>query len=159
MKEVANGEFGGERALFAVENVRLTDCIFHAGESALKRTANIEAIRCRFEGKYPFWHTDGFTVKECEFTPGARAALWYSRNLKMSDTRVDAPKMFREMDGVELTGVTIPDAQETLWSCRDVKLRDVEVKMPTTCCNTAPTSTSTATASRATTPSSTARTW
>lgn len=53
MKEVANGEFGGERALFAVENVRLTDCIFHAGESALKRTANIEAIRCRFEGKYP----------------------------------------------------------------------------------------------------------
>ena len=128
MKEVANGEFGGERALFAVENVRLTDCIFHAGESALKRTANIEAIRCRFEGKYPFWHTDGFTVKECEFTPGARAALWYSRNLKMSDTRVDAPKMFREMDGVELTGVTIPDALETLWSCRGVKLRDVEVK-------------------------------
>lgn len=128
MKEVANGEFGGERALFAVENVRLTDCIFHAGESALKRTANIEAIRCRFEGKYPFWHTDGFTVKECEFTPGARAALWYSRNLKMSETRVDAPKMFREMDGVVLTGVTIPDAQETLWSCRDVKLRDVEVK-------------------------------
>lgn len=46
----------------------------------------------------------------------------------MSDTRVDAPKMFREMDGVELTGVTIPDAQETLWSCRGVKLRDVEVK-------------------------------
>ena len=41
-------------------------------------------------------------MKECEFTPGARAALWYSRNLKMSDTRVDAPKMFREMDGVEL---------------------------------------------------------
>lgn len=128
MKCVDHREFGGERALFAAENLRLTDCVFHAGDSALKRTAGIEAIRCRFEGKYPFWHTDGFTVTDCEFTPGARAALWYSRNLVMKNVRVDAPKMFREMDNLDLTGVTIPDAQETLWSCRNVRLRDVHVK-------------------------------
>ena len=51
MKEVANGEFGGERALFAVENVRLTDCIFHAGESALKRTANIALVFAQSENE------------------------------------------------------------------------------------------------------------
>jgi len=120
-------EFGGERALFAVKNVELVECVFHVGESALKRTENIVAKRCCFEGKYPFWHTDGFKVEGCEFTPGARAALWYSRNLEMRDTRVDAPKMFREMDNLRIENVQIPDAQETLWSCRNVTLRNVEV--------------------------------
>lgn len=127
IKTLANREFGGERALFAVKNVRLVDCVFHAGESALKRTADIVAERCRFEGKYPFWHTEGFRVADCDFTPGARAALWYSRDLEMLHTRVDAPKMFREMDNLRLVDVKIPDAQETLWGCRNVTLRDVEV--------------------------------
>ena len=78
-------------------------------------------------GKYPFWHVDGFEISLCLFTPGARAALWYSRNLVMTDTLVEAPKMFREMENLSLTRVKIPDAQETLWHCRGVKLRDVEV--------------------------------
>ena len=128
MKHVVDGEFGGERALFAVKNVQLTNCVFHAGESALKRTANIVAERCRFEGKYPFWHTDGFRVTDCVFTPGARAALWYSDNLTMLRTQVDAPKMFREMHNLHIEDVTIPDAAETLWNCHNVKLRNVEVQ-------------------------------
>lgn len=127
IKTVNNREFGGERALFAVKNVRLTDCTFHAGESALKRTSGIEAERCVFEGKYPFWHTDGFKLTDCTFTPGARAALWYSRNLEMRHTRVDAPKMFREMENLLIEDVDIPDAQETLWGCRNVTLRNVKV--------------------------------
>ena len=121
-------EFGGERALFAVKNVRLVDCVFHVGESALKCTDNIVAERCRFEGKYPFWHTNGFRVTDCLFTPGARAALWYSRDLEMRHTQVDAPKMFREMHNLVLEDVKIPDAQETLWGCHNVKLKDVEVE-------------------------------
>lgn len=103
-------------------------CVFHEGESALKCCRDIVADGCRFEGKYPFWHVDGFRITDCVFTPGARAALWYSRNLVMKDTRVDAPKMFREMENLYLENVTVPDAQETLWSCRGVTLRDVEVK-------------------------------
>lgn len=128
MKLIEDMEFGGERALFAVKDVHLRGCTFHPGESALKRTAGIVAERCRFEGKYPFWHTDGFRVIDCDFTEGARAALWYSDNCVMEHTRVDAPKMFREMKGVELTDVEIPDAQETLWHCSGVKLRDVKVR-------------------------------
>ena len=128
MKVIVGKEFGGERALFAVKNVELRGCTFHPGESALKCTANIVAENCLFEGKYPFWHTDGFRVTDCTFTPGARAALWYSRDLVMKHTRVDAPKMFREMEHLELEDVEIPDAQETLWSCRDVKLRNVTFK-------------------------------
>lgn len=121
-------EFGGERPLFARHDIELDNVTIHAGESALKRCSNVVARHCRFEGKYPFWHVDGFKVENCLFTPGARAALWYSTDLEMKDTLVEAPKMFREMRGLSLENVRIPDAQETLWHCSDVRLRNVEVK-------------------------------
>ena len=127
MDIIRNEEFGGERPLFASHHLHLVDVTIHAGESALKECSDITAEKCRFEGKYPFWHVDGFRIKDCLFTPGARAALWYSRNLDMTDTRVEAPKMFREMQHLRLERVVIPDAQETLWHCTDVTLRDVEV--------------------------------
>ena len=125
MKRIVGNEFGGERPLFASCDLCLEDVTVHAGESALKECRNVEAVGCRFEGKYPFWHNDGFVIRKCLFTEGARAALWYSRDLRMSDTRVEAPKMFREMDGVRLENVQIPNAQETLWHCRNVDLKNV----------------------------------
>ncbi len=128
MELIKNTEFGGERPLFASHDLTLDNVTIHAGESAIKECSNIVAVNCRFEGKYPFWHVDGFEIKNCLFTEGARAALWYSDNLKMTDTMVEAPKMFREMKHLELTNVKIPDAQETMWHVHDVKLRNVEVK-------------------------------
>lgn len=127
MELISNQEFGGERPLFASHDLKLENVTIHAGESALKNCSNIEAIQCRFEGKYPFWHVNGFVVKDCVFTEGARAALWYSSNLEMSDTLVEAPKMFREMKHLKLKNVRIPDAQETLWHCEDVELEHVDV--------------------------------
>ena len=127
MQVIENMEFGGERPLFGSNDLLLKNVTVHAGESALKCCSNIEAIDCRFEGKYPFWHVDGFVVRNCLFTEGARAALWYSRDLVMTGTRVDAPKMFREMERLSLSDVCIPDAAETLWHCKDITLRDVEV--------------------------------
>lgn len=127
MEIIKNKEFGGERPLFGARNPRLENVTIHAGESALKCCADIEADHCTFEGKYPFWHVDGFKVRDCLFTPGARAALWYSRNLEMTDTQVDAPKMFREMDGIMLRNVNIPDAEETLWHCDNVDIENVSV--------------------------------
>lgn len=128
MKIVSDAEFGGERPLFATHDLTLENVTIHAGESALKCCSEITANNCRFEGKYPFWHTKGFRVNDCVFTPGARAALWYSSDLVMTNTLVEAPKMFREMTNLALTNVRIPDAQETLWHCSDVTLHDVEVK-------------------------------
>lgn len=127
MKTITNEEFGGERPLFGERKLRLDNVVIHTGESALKCCADIEANNCRFEGKYPFWHTDGFTINNCEFTPGARAALWYSRNCTMSDTKVDAPKMFRELDGIVLKRVIIPDGEETLWHCSNIEIDDVTI--------------------------------
>lgn len=127
METIQNKEFGGERPLFASSDLLLDNVTIHAGESALKECKNITAVNCRFEGKYPFWHVDGFVIKNCLFTPGARAALWYSDNLDMSDTLVEAPKMFREMHNLKLQNVRIPDAQETMWHVHNVNLRNVEV--------------------------------
>lgn len=114
--------------MFGERNLRLENVTIHTGESALKCCANIEADHCRFEGKYPFWHVDGFKVADSLFTPGARAALWYSRNCEMIDTQVDAPKMFREMDGIVLRNVNIPDAEETLWHCDNIDIKNVKAE-------------------------------
>ena len=71
MQQIRNKEYGGERPLFATHDLQLEDVTIHTGESALKECSNIIAINCRFEGKYPFWHTNGFTVKNCLFTEGS----------------------------------------------------------------------------------------
>lgn len=127
MTIIKDKEFGGERPLFWSHDLRLENVTIHAGESSIKECSNIEAYKCRFEGKYPFWHVDGFKIKDCLFTVGARAALWYSRNLLMEDTIVDAPKMFREMQHLTLRRVALNEALETLWHCSDIDMEDVSV--------------------------------
>ncbi len=128
LREIKGEELGGERPLFASHNLLLDRVTIHAGESALKCCSDIIARHCRFEGKYPFWHVKDFEITDCLFTEGARAALWYSSGLTMRDTQVDAPKMFREMDGIVLERVVIPDAAETLWHCRNISLRDCDIR-------------------------------
>jgi len=56
MEKIKSKAFGGERPLFASNNLYLENVTIHAGESALKECKNIEAVNCLFEGKYPFWH-------------------------------------------------------------------------------------------------------
>ena len=128
METIKDKEFSGERPLFETHDTELVNVTIGTGESALKECSNIVARDCRFEGKYPFWHVDGFKIERCLFTEGARAALWYSRNVEMTDTLIEAPKMFRMMDGITLENVKIPHAQETLWDCRNIKLRNVQVE-------------------------------
>lgn len=57
--QIKNTTYGGERPLFASHGLRMEHVTIQAGESALKECSDIEAVDCRFEGKYPFWHVDG----------------------------------------------------------------------------------------------------
>ena len=125
MNHIENKEFVGERPLYASHNLHLKNVTIHAGESALKECSNIICDNCRFEGKYPLWNTIGFKVRNCLFTEGGRAALWYSENLEMTDTIVEAPKMFRDMKNLRLSNVKLPNAQETLWHCQGIHLDNV----------------------------------
>lgn len=128
MRIIKGHEFGGERPLYCEKDLRLENVVIHAGESALKETERIEALNCRFEGKYPLWCCDGFTVRDSILTVGARAGIWYSRNGLMEDCIIDAPKTFRECDGMTLRRVIIDSAAETFWSCRGGLLEDVRAE-------------------------------
>lgn len=128
MNIITNAEYGGERPLYRSEGLRIEGVTIHAGESALKECRDVEALHCRFEGKYPLWETQRFSVEHCLFTEGARAAIWYSRGLQMRHCQVDAPKMFREMDDMTVEDTLFTNAQETLWMCRGVTLRRVRME-------------------------------
>lgn len=125
MEIIRDKEFGGERPLFESHDLRLENVIIREGESAIKECSNIEAVGCRFEGNYPFWHVHGFKIENCYFDVGGRSALWYSDHLQMRDTIIDAPKMFREMDELSLERVTINDADEIFWKCKNIKIKDL----------------------------------
>lgn len=126
MKTITNQEFGGERPLYNEHGLRLQNVCIHPGESSLKEGSDIEARSCRFEGKYPLWECRDVYVKDCEFTEGARAAIWYTHNLTMEDSVIMAPKMFREAEGITLRNVRFEDAAETFWHCSNIVLENVE---------------------------------
>lgn len=129
MKQVISNQFfEGERPLFASKDIRIENVKFYPGESALKECKNVEAYKCEFMCKYPFWHNDNALIEDCLFTVYSRAAIWYSRNIKMINSRVDAPKMFRELDNLHLENVKLFCAGETMWNCRGMKLRKVEAR-------------------------------
>lgn len=127
MEIIRNKEFEGERPLFASHNLRLEHVTVHAGESAIKECSNIEAVDCVFEGNYPFWHVHGFLIERCFFDVGGRSALWYSDHLKMIDTRIDAPKMFREMHDIEIENVEMNDADEVFWRCNKLNIKNLKL--------------------------------
>ena len=123
---INNTFFEGERPLFATNNIRLENVKFYPGESALKECTNIEANKCEFMCKYPFWHNENTLIEDCLFTVYSRAAIWYSKNIRMTNSRIEAPKMFREIDGLYLENVKLSNAGETIWNCRNIKLRNVK---------------------------------
>ena len=125
---IKNFFYEGERPLFASNDLRLENVKFYPGESAVKESKNIETFKCEFMCKYPFWHNDNTLIEDCLFTVYSRAAIWYSKNIRMINCRVDAPKMFREIDGLYLENVKMPNAGETLWNCRNIQLRGVEAR-------------------------------
>ena len=127
MEIIRHQHFEGERPLFESHDLRLEHVTIGDGESAVKECSNIEAEDCRFWGKYPFWHVHGFRINRCQFDVGARSALWYSDHLDMRDTRIEGPKMFREMHDIYLENVVIYDADETFWRCRDIEACNLEL--------------------------------
>ncbi|MFC0877772.1 DUF3737 family protein [Saccharicrinis sp. FJH2] len=128
MNCLENRFFEGERPLFAAHDLQLINVKFYPGESALKEARDIYADNCEFYGKYPFWHNRNTVIKNSLFTPYGRAAIWYCNNFRMLNTRVDAPKMFREIDGLYVENVQLNDAVECVWYCRNIEFKDVNVK-------------------------------
>ena len=127
MDTIKNQEFRGERPLYASHDLRLENVTIHVGESSIKEGSNIEAEDCRFEGKYVFWEVDGFKVNNCYFAESARSSLWYSRNCRMTNCKVDAPKLFRRMDGIYVENTDFPNGEQFLWDCKNIQMKNVKI--------------------------------
>jgi hypothetical protein len=125
MDIIKDQSFGGERPLFAIHYTRLEGVTITEGESGIKCCKNIEADNCRFIGKYPLWHVDKSLITNCYFEVGSRSAIWYSNDMVMKDTVIDAPKLFREMNNVTVENVQFKDADETFWRIKNLKIRNV----------------------------------
>ena len=118
----------GERPLYARHGLRIENVTIGPGESSLKEGADLEAEDCEFKGKYPFWECKNVTIKNCIFREGGRAAIWYSKDIQMTDCLVEAPKMFRRISDLKLESVQFPNALETFWDCKDIEAKDIEAE-------------------------------
>ncbi len=120
MEIIENLTLDEERALYGLRHTLVRNCRFAGpadGESALKECRNIEVEDCEFQLRYPFWHVEGANISRITMTDTCRAAMWYDRELHVSDSTLGGIKAFREMDGCSLRNCTI-DSKEFGWRCR-----------------------------------------
>ena len=120
--------YTGERALFALKDSELENCIFKDGESPLKEGRNLKLNKCTFNWKYPLWYTEHVEVKNCLISFTARSGIWYTKDIVMTNCAINSPKTFRRAEKVVLENCNIPNAQETFWGCKDIRLTKVNAK-------------------------------
>ncbi len=126
MQTIENKTFDQERALYGSDGVLIRDCRFDGpadGESALKESKNVRAERCFFNLRYPFWHDDALEIQDSEMTELCRAALWYSSDIHIKDTKLHGIKALRECAQVVINGCHIV-SPEFGWSVRGVQMAD-----------------------------------
>ena len=129
MKTYRNETFDEERALYGADEVNVISCRFDGpadGESALKESRNIEVTDSYFNLRYPFWHDDNICINKAELTEGCRAALWYSKNVSVSDSTLHGIKALRECDGVKIKSCDIV-SPEFGWFVNDIEMMDTNV--------------------------------
>lgn len=122
-----NNYFTGERALFGECNAEIIGATFGKGESPLKESRQINLQAPIFKWKYPLWYSQKITVTNAIFETMARSGIWYTQDITVKNSGIQAPKLFRRCQNVQLEHVHFVDAEETLWSCKDVRLTDVQV--------------------------------
>lgn len=127
-KEVIQQRFGGERALYGAKDLKIVDCVFGEGESPLKESRNIELTGSSFQWKYPLWYSRDILVDNCTWYEMGRSGVWYTNNIEINHSVLQAPKNFRRCDGVTLNDVILTNAAETFWNCKKIKLNKVTAR-------------------------------
>lgn len=128
MKKIGQERLTGERALFAARDCEIEETIFDDGESPLKESRNISLRACMFKWKYPLWYAKEIGVRDSTWFDMARAGVWYSERVRVTDCAIEAPKNFRRCHDLTLRHVSFANAAETLWECDGVTLSDVTAK-------------------------------
>lgn len=125
MQIIENETFDMERALYGKKDLIVRNCSFDGpadGESALKESCGIDVRHCFFNLRYPFWHDRGLKISDSRMTQNCRAALWYSENIEITDTKLYGIKALRECKDVTMERCHIV-SPEFGWSVNRVQLK------------------------------------
>ena len=112
MKTIENACFPNERDLYASDGLHLKKCTFDGiedGESALKESKNLLLEDC-YMNRYPLWHDENVGLRRVTMTDKCRAALWYTKNVKIENSALLGIKALRE--------------------CRDIRISDTKIVSP-----------------------------
>lgn len=123
---ISGQTFDEERALYGSDGIVAEDCRFDGpadGESAFKEGKNIEVKNCFFNLRYPFWHDDNLTISGSEMTDKCRAALWYTNNATITDTKMHGIKALRECSDIIIKDCDII-SPEFGWSVNGIDMKD-----------------------------------
>ncbi|MDE7364536.1 MAG: DUF3737 family protein [Ruminococcus sp.] len=123
---ISNQKFDEERALYGSKGVILQNCAFDGiadGESALKESSDIEVHECFCNLRYPFWHDNNLTIVDSEMTELCRAALWYSSNINIRNTKMHGIKALRECSDVHISNCSII-SPEFGWSVSNIVMQN-----------------------------------
>ncbi|MBQ0083719.1 MAG: DUF3737 family protein [Clostridiales bacterium] len=126
MEIITNKTFDEERALYALDNAKISNCNFCGaadGESALKEAKNIEIENCKFELRYPLWHNKGFKMRNSFMDITCRAPIWYSENGEIADSEIIGVKCLRECKNILLKN-TKTVSPEFGWKCENVTVEN-----------------------------------
>lgn len=150
MEYVVSGQtFDEERALYNIKNTEVVNCTFAGpadGESVLKETRNILVKNSNFSLRYPLWHARGFELDAVSMDELTRAAIWYSYDGIIKNTKMDGIKALRECENIRIEDSTAHspefgwrtrkleishseiESEYFLFECRDVKIDNLKMK-------------------------------
>ena len=123
-------QYDEERALYHLRHGDVSHCVFAGpadGESALKEARDVRLNDCRFSLRYPLWHVQGFEMTRCTLDEKTRAAVWYARDGKITDSALGGVKAVRECERISLTGCRIA-SPEFGWKSGDISLADSDIE-------------------------------
>ena len=126
MKKYINETFDEERALYGSKDVVVEKCSFDGpadGESALKESSDIEVKGSYFNLRYPFWHNKHLHIADSEMTNLCRAAIWYSEDISIDNTKLHGIKGLRECSDVMIRNSDIV-SPEFGWSVHNITMKD-----------------------------------
>ena len=126
MERFENQQFDAERALYGKTDIVVSHCSFDGpadGESAFKECSKVMTDHCFFNLRYPFWHDHGLKIHDGNMTELCRAALWYSDDIEITDTKMHGIKALRECSDVVIKNCDII-SPEFGWSTKNITMEN-----------------------------------
>ena len=118
-----------ERAFYASNKKTFINCTIDGpldGESAYKESKDIIVSNCNFVLRYPFWHNTNLTIQDPIQQETCRAAIWYSKNILINNSKLYGIKVLRECKNINIKNTDI-NSKECFWMCKNTNIKDSNI--------------------------------